>query len=203
MQSSRVKLFSYPVSGIFVKFGQNDDSLIPLTMKYAHEKSLKLPFQYLIYVDVGTVKNLIVVLLLSMLFSVLIRFQFGKIVLEKYPHRLSFGRIGQFGPSRENVRKELSITVYWLKGWSNKFIKHPNDQNNFDSPSLQQITRIVGPDRTYVGTSVHIVAGALTILDDNQKLPHYGVLTPGYAFAETNIYEKLHNGGFECKTSQN
>ena len=86
--------------------------------------------------------------------------------------------------------RTFSVTLYgygFKKGTSEEERKKPNSTI---------VTRVRGPDPGYVGTSHLLVEAALTVLNEASSLPQKGgVLTPGSAFAKTNLIKRLNDGG--------
>ncbi|EJD75825.1 hypothetical protein LOAG_17109 [Loa loa] len=89
--------------------------------------------------------------------------------------------------------KQASFT-YWFfgTGW-------PEKHNSFDEytvkPDKQMTARCVGPDAGYMTTSACVLAAALSLLSDADKLPQGGVYTSAAAFKNTGIYGRLERYG--------
>ncbi|KAE9548000.1 hypothetical protein FO519_008793 [Halicephalobus sp. NKZ332] len=124
------------------------------------------------------------------LLSVFVQFGFTRKLLQKYPDVCSFYMFKNEGPSRQQA-KEASFT-YWIfgKGWGN------NEKAGEKAPEKTKVARCDGPDAGYIGTSGCVLASALTILQDKDKLPEEGgVFTTTAAFKETKIYDRLREFG--------
>ncbi|VDP19937.1 unnamed protein product [Onchocerca flexuosa] len=55
--------------------------------------------------------------------------------------------------------------------------------------------RCMGPDAGYIATSACVLASALSLLNDTDKLPQGGVYTPAAVFKDTGIYGRLEKYG--------
>ncbi|KAM3717975.1 Lipid droplet localized protein [Dirofilaria immitis] len=89
--------------------------------------------------------------------------------------------------------KQASFT-YWFfgTGWTEK---HSSFDDYSVKPVKEIVARCVGPDAGYVTTSACVLASALSLLKDADKLPQGGVHTPTSAFKETGIYDRLEKYG--------
>ncbi|MCP9262806.1 Saccharopine dehydrogenase [Dirofilaria immitis] len=77
-------------------------------------------------------------------------------------------------------------------GWTEK---HSSFDDYSVKPVKEIVARCVGPDAGYVTTSACVLASALSLLKDADKLPQGGVHTPTSAFKETGIYDRLEKYG--------
>lgn len=106
----------------------------------------------------------------------------GKRFLLTYPSIFSAGLFRTNGP-KEIQLKQTSFTFdYYVRG----------KQDNNKQVNLH--TQLHGPEPGYVFTPLAAVESALTILDSirsGKPTVPYGVLTPGSAFKNTNIIDRL------------
>lgn len=73
----------------------------------------------------------------------------------------------------------------------------PTDQHT-SPPTKRLVTRVSGTDPGYTATGTALLLSATTILNEHTKMPgRGGVLSPGAAFAKTNIIEELSKNGFD------
>ncbi|KAL3985868.1 Saccharopine dehydrogenase family protein [Acanthocheilonema viteae] len=91
------------------------------------------------------------------------------------------------------VVKQASFT-YWFfgTGWTEK---HSSLDEYKVKPAKQMVARCVGPDAGYISTSACVLAAALSLLNDADKLPQGGVYTSAAAFKNTGIYGCLEKYG--------
>ncbi|OZC07948.1 hypothetical protein X798_05055 [Onchocerca flexuosa] len=84
--------------------------------------------------------------------------------------------------------------VYWLfgTGWAEK---HSSFDEYSVKPDKKITARCMGPDAGYIATSACVLASALSLLNDTDKLPQGGVYTPAAAFKDTGIYGRLEKYG--------
>jgi short subunit dehydrogenase-like uncharacterized protein len=60
------------------------------------------------------------------------------------------------------------------------------------APTKRIVTTITGPEPGYVTTPICVVQAAYVLLNEQNKLPKGGgVFTPGAAFAETTLLDRL------------
>ncbi|KAM3716931.1 Lipid droplet localized protein [Dirofilaria immitis] len=89
--------------------------------------------------------------------------------------------------------KQASFT-YWFfgTGWTEK---HSSFDEYSIKPVKQAVARCMGPDAGYIATSACVLASAVSLLNDADKLPQGGVYTPTAAFKDTGIYGRLEKYG--------
>jgi len=122
------------------------------------------------------------------------QFEFTRKFMQQYPELCSFYMFKNGGPSRQQA-KEASFT-YWIfgKGWDKV------DNVGENPPQKIRVARCDGPDAGYIGTSGCVLASALTVLQDKDKLPgDGGVFTTTAAFKETKIYDRLNEFGIKFR----
>ncbi|VDM94376.1 unnamed protein product [Onchocerca ochengi] len=91
-------------------------------------------------------------------------------------------------------RVKQASFIYWLfgTGWAEK---HSSFDEYSVKPDKKIIARCMGPDAGYIATSACVLASALSLLNDADKLPQGGVYTPAAAFKDTGIYGRLETYG--------
>lgn len=120
------------------------------------------------------------------------QFEFTRKIMQQYPDVCSFYMFKNGGPSRQQA-KEASFT-YWVfgKGWDQ------SEKPGENPPKKVVVARCDGPDAGYIGTSGCVLASALTILQDKDKLPaDGGVFSTTAAFKKTKIYDRLSEFGIK------
>jgi short subunit dehydrogenase-like uncharacterized protein len=121
-------------------------------------------------------------------FNFLVKYDFTRTILQKYPGICSGYMFKEHGPTREQA-KQASFTYWFIgSGWT--------DSNMEEPPKKCVVARCDGPDAGYIATSGCVLSCALTLLKEKEKLPQSGgVYTTAAAFKNTNIYERLENCG--------
>lgn len=91
----------------------------------------------------------------------------------------------------KNVRFKMEFIG---KGWNNKL--ENIDQQHDSKPDVSIVTRITGPEPGYISTSKIVTNCALVLLRESEKIPAKGgVITPGIAFSETSLIDRLYSDG--------
>jgi hypothetical protein len=67
--------------------------------------------------------------------------------------------------------------------------------HEFPKPDVTLEAVVRGPEPGYVATPICVVQCALVILEESQNLPRKGVLTPGAAFGESSLVDRLRTAG--------
>ncbi|VDN18349.1 unnamed protein product [Gongylonema pulchrum] len=139
------------------------------------------------------------------LFTIAAKISFLKEFLLTHPGLCSFGMFKESGPTDEQVKQASFIYWFFGTGWEEKygsFDKYQAAPNKKDR-LLQMVARCVGPDAGYVATSECVLAAALSLLSDADKLPAGGVYTSASAFKDTGIYGRLENYGVRFEIVEN
>ncbi|CAL1280524.1 unnamed protein product [Larinioides sclopetarius] len=112
-----------------------------------------------------------------------------------------FGFMSLFSCGRYLLSKVLEGTtkiILYGKGWKDK-LPEPTDKHTTE-PDTQMKLTITGPEPAYPFTAMCMVQAGLTIIEDTDKLPlEGGVLTPGVAFENTRLVERLEKRGMSFK----
>uniref|UniRef100_A0A158Q789 Sacchrp_dh_NADP domain-containing protein n=1 Tax=Elaeophora elaphi TaxID=1147741 RepID=A0A158Q789_9BILA len=93
------------------------------------------------------------------------------------------------------TRVKQASFIYWFfgTGWTEK---HSSLDEYKVKPTKEMVARCLGPDAGYRSTSACVLAAALTLLNDADKLPQGGgVYTSAAAFQNTGIYGRLEKYG--------
>ena len=90
----------------------------------------------------------------------------------------------------ENTNFEMKL---FGKGWQGK---DEGSLTDLGPETHEVIVTVKGRNVGYGATCECLVQSALTILQEEDKIPGSGgVLTPGFAFKDTTIVERLHENG--------
>ena len=133
--------------------------------------------------------NCLLTMLVGAIFALLAGSKFGRSLLEKYPGFFSLGAVSKQGvPQAKADQTNFSLTLIG-KGWATK--------GDHDNPPDRTVRTVVkGKNAGYGATCECLVQAGLVILQELSRLPGAGgVYTPGYAFAETTLVERLHEMG--------
>ncbi|KAL3699085.1 hypothetical protein R1sor_017107 [Riccia sorocarpa] len=151
------------------------------------------PVQFGVYFGTKYFVGLITYFLFGIILSILAPFKLGRALLFKYPEIFSFGLFKKQGPSEEQVRNAYFQQWFVCKGFSDA--SKPISKTT--KPDMKIVTRISGPEVGYLTTPICLIQCALMVLDERSKLPKGGVLTPGAAFATTDLIERLSQNGLK------
>ncbi|CAB3993569.1 saccharopine dehydrogenase-like oxidoreductase [Paramuricea clavata] len=175
-----------------------DPSVVRRTQRYRNDELQKPPIQYAAYFTMPSIIYVAMFLVFGLLFMLLASFQYGRKLLEKYPKIFSFGLFSHEGPTKEQMDSTGFTMTFYAKGFSKDYEGEINSDSKMDK---KIITRIVGPELAYVTTPICMVQAALVILNERESMPESGgVLTPGAAFAETTLIERLDKAGVRFVT---
>ncbi|GIY57257.1 probable mitochondrial saccharopine dehydrogenase-like oxidoreductase At5g39410 [Caerostris extrusa] len=120
-------------------------------------------------------------------------FMLGRSLLEKYPSFFTVGKFTRTGPTRQQVLETSTKIIFYAKGWKNKT---SDSTNKIPEPDKKMKLTIIGPEPAYSLTAMCMVQSGLTVLFEQEKIPlEGGVYTPGVAFENTTLQERLEKRG--------
>ncbi|XP_074660524.1 saccharopine dehydrogenase-like oxidoreductase [Tubulanus polymorphus] len=181
--------YSDEVSNWILPFPGSDKSVIQRTQRHIYYELEKKPVQFEAYYRVPSLFASLVVAFCAIVFGILAKFSFGRSLLEKYPRIFSLGMFSHEGPTREQVQGASFSMTFIGKGWDTKL---PGMEDHKEPPNKTMVLKITGPEPGYIATSTLMVQAAVVVLKETSKLPPPGgVLTPGIAFAQTSLVERL------------
>ncbi|NWT30454.1 SCPDL oxidoreductase, partial [Cardinalis cardinalis] len=173
-------------------FMGSDGSVVKRTQRYLHTELQQTPVQYGAYVTVGGLGSVIKLMFLGMLFLLLVKFNFGRKLLTKYPEFFSAGRFSKKGPTQ----KQMDGTSFTMTFFGEGYSEGQDPQNA--KPNVKICTEVKGPEPGYVATPIAMVQAALSLLEDSASLPKQGgVYSPGAAFSKTKLIDRLNKRGVE------
>jgi len=174
-------------------FPGSDRSVMMRSQRARYHRENKRPAQISCYVQISNLFWVMLTMIAGTMFGLLAGFKFGRTLLETFPGFFSFGTVSKKGPSRkmaENTNFEMKL---FGKGWQGQ------DEGSLSDlgPETQEvIVTVNGKNVGYGATCECLIQSALTILKEEDKIPGSGgVLTPGFAFKDTTIVERLHENG--------
>nr|XP_054486609.1 saccharopine dehydrogenase-like oxidoreductase [Agelaius phoeniceus] len=175
-----------------LRFMGADGSVVKRTQHYLHTELQQTPVQYGAYVTVGGLGSVIKLMFLGMLFLLLVKFNFGRKLLTKYPEFFSAGRFSKKGPTQKQMDETSFTMTFFGEGYS-----EGQDPQNA-KPNVKICTEVKGPEPGYVATPIAMVQAALSLLEDSASLPKQGgVYSPGAAFSKTKLIDRLNKRGIE------
>ncbi|XP_042900275.1 saccharopine dehydrogenase-like oxidoreductase [Parasteatoda tepidariorum] len=177
-----------------------DERIILRSQLFRHNYLKERPILSHGYVKLSSFFTGLLLIMFAGFFGFMTSFSFGRYLLAKYPSFLTAGVFSSTGPTRKQVMEgSTTFTLYGL-GWKEK-LSDPTDQHTTKPDTRIKLT-IKGPEPGYPLTAMCMVQAGLTILQEQAKLPlEGGVLTPGVAFADTSLKQRLEKRGmtFEFK----
>ena len=175
-----------------------DPSVVRRTQRYRNDVLKKPPIQYSAYFTIPSIIYVAMFLMFGFIFMLLASFEYGRKLLEKYPKIFSFGLFSHEGPTREQMDGTSFHMTFYGKGFSKDYQGDITAESKMDK---KIVTRVVGPELAYIATPICMVQAALVILNERESMPESGgVLTPGAAFAETKLIERLDKAGVKFLT---
>nr|XP_020643666.1 saccharopine dehydrogenase-like oxidoreductase [Pogona vitticeps] len=182
--SDELKQYSIPFMG-------SDVSVVKRTQRYLHSQQ-EIPVQYAAYTTVGGIGSVIKLMFAGLLFLMLVKFNFGRKLLIKYPEFFSGGYFTKKGPTEKQMEESSFEMTFFGEGYST------GQDPQQGKPNVKICTQVKGPEAGYVATPIAMVQAAVALLMDKSSLPKKGgVYTPGAAFAKTKLIDRLNKHGIE------
>ncbi|KAK3859036.1 hypothetical protein Pcinc_034811 [Petrolisthes cinctipes] len=167
-----------------------DEPVVYRTQHYRHSVLSQQPIQFQQFVGLRSFFQAAGLLIGMAYFALISYFSWTRKLLLKYPEVMTAGAFKRSGASREAL-KDVKFTATLLgQGWSQSLLEGSDQYTQ--PPDSSIIVKVTGPDPGYGATSLMMVASAVTILRQNHLCPgRGGVLTPGAAFANTDIIARM------------
>ncbi|XP_053158517.1 saccharopine dehydrogenase-like oxidoreductase [Hemicordylus capensis] len=183
--SNELKNYSIPFMG-------SDASVVKRTQRYLHTHLQETPVQYGAYATVGGIGSVIKLMFAGFLFLMLVKFDFGRKLLLKYPEFFSGGYFTKEGPTEKQMEGSSFEMTFFGEGYSS------GQDPQQGKPNVKICTQVKGPEAGYVATPIAMVQAAVALLKDKSSLPKQGgVYSPGAAFSNTKLIERLNKHGIE------
>jgi len=127
-----------------------------------------------------------------LIFGLLCNFKFGRYLLETYPYFFSLGNVTKEGPPKAVIEQSWFKMTLVGKGWKGRSdTAEVEEIREMPNRTIQVVVQ--GKNVGYGATCECMVQSAIVTLKQTSKLPSSGgVFTPGYAFADTDLVERLH-----------
>ncbi|NWR92241.1 SCPDL oxidoreductase, partial [Furnarius figulus] len=175
-----------------IPFMGSDGSVVKRTQRYLHTELEETPVQYGAYVNIGGLGSVIKLMFAGMLFLLLVKFNFGRKLLTKYPEFFSAGRFTKEGPTQ----KQMDGTSFTMTFFGEGYSEGQDPQKG--KPNVKICTEVKGPEPGYIATPIAMVQAAVSLLEDAASLPKKGgVYSPGAAFSKTKLIDRLNRRGVE------
>ncbi|XP_078674831.1 saccharopine dehydrogenase-like oxidoreductase isoform X2 [Branchiostoma floridae x Branchiostoma belcheri] len=176
-----------------VPFPGADASVVRRTQRFLYNNGENFPVQFGAYFCVPVFRYLVLLMVAGVVFGVMTKFSWGRWLLSKYPRLFSLGYFSHEGPTQKQI-EGASFTMQFIgSGYSNAVL----EDGDYDGPPNMTIaTQVEGPEAGYVTTPIVMVQAAITLLREMKKFPAKGgVMTPGTAFKDTSLVERLSDRG--------
>ncbi|KFM57551.1 Saccharopine dehydrogenase-like oxidoreductase, partial [Stegodyphus mimosarum] len=181
---------SKEAKGWCIPFIGSDRSVVLRTQMYNYQFKNERPVQVQTYMKTYSLFYALVTLLMGGIFMLMTKFVMGRYILERFPEIFSLGVFSRTPPVKEKASGGSFEFIFKAKGWSEKLLD-PSDKHA-GSPNKAVSAVLKGPDPGYITTAICIVSAAVVVLFERDHLPKKGgVFTPGAAFSDTSLMEKL------------
>ncbi|CAI5770639.1 saccharopine dehydrogenase-like oxidoreductase [Podarcis lilfordi] len=183
--SNELKQYSIPFMG-------SDVSVVKRTQHYLHTDLKETPVQYAAYATVGGLGTVIKLMFAGLLFLMLVKFNFGRKLLLKYPEFFSGGHFTKEGPTEKQMEESSFEMTFFGEGYRTQ------EDLQLGKPNVKICTQVKGPEAGYIATPIAMVQAAVALLKDKSSLPKKGgVYSPGAAFSNTKLIDRLKQHGIE------
>jgi len=174
-----------------ILFPGSDRSVMVRSERARFDNDGHRPAQVHAYVALTSLFWAILASFAFIMFGLLCNFKFGRYLLETYPYIFSLGTVTKEGPSKAvNEQTWFKMTLVG-KGWKGR-ADSAEEKDIKETPNRTIEVVVRGKDVGYGATCECIVQSAIVTLRQTIKLPSTGgVFTPGYAFADTDLVQRL------------
>ncbi|XP_053737106.1 saccharopine dehydrogenase b [Synchiropus splendidus] len=184
--------FSKEMEQYAIPFMGSDPSVVKRTQRFLHEEEHLSPVQYTAYVGIGGLVSVVKFFCGGLLFWFLVKFRLGRKVLTQFPWFFSFGLFSKSGPTMKQIEDTCFSLTFFGEGY-----KEGSDPSQ-GRPDARICTQVIGAEPGYVATPSAMVQAAVTLVQEVHSLPKRGgVYTPGAAFCNTSLIERLQNHGIK------
>lgn len=191
--------FGEDAKGWTVPFPGSDRAVARRTEYLEFTEQNKRPVQVVSYLNVGSIWNTFLIIVFGAVFSFMANFQATRDLLLKYPKVFSMGLFSHEGPTDEQIAHTSFLLKIIGYGYPKKL--QSSAEVHTGLPTKKIVVNVSGPEPGYAATSAFVMESAFSILQQleqpRSKIPRFGVLTPGYAFETTDMFDRLAKYGVE------
>ncbi|XP_066961736.1 saccharopine dehydrogenase-like oxidoreductase isoform X2 [Macrobrachium rosenbergii] len=178
-----------------------DEPVVYRTQRHRHDVLGQRPVQFQQFLGFRSAFTAIGLIFGMAYFAVICYFSWTRKLLLKYPEIMTAGAFRRAGADREALKNLRFTSTIIGQGWSETLLSG-SDQHS-EAPDSSITVKISGPDPGYGATSLMMVACAMTILREKQMCAgRGGVMTPGVAFAETSLIDRIVDRGMTVSVEQ-
>ncbi|XP_032516249.2 saccharopine dehydrogenase-like oxidoreductase isoform X2 [Danaus plexippus] len=171
--------------GWCLPFPGSDSSVVFRTQRQLHAEGSR-PAQVRTYVRLPSLVSALITMFVASVVFLMSKLSFTRSLLLAYPELFSLGAVRR-GPSEDAIRNTRFRFELYGEGWSG---------DSGSPPDKKMTVRVSGVNPGY-GATVHaLLHSAITILRHRDRMPaQAGVLTPGAAFRNTDLIQRLCDHG--------
>ncbi|CAH0723486.1 unnamed protein product, partial [Brenthis ino] len=175
-------------AGWCVPFPGADASVVYRTQRALYEREHRRPAQCRAYVRLPALLHAVALVAVAALLYVLARLRPTRALLLKYPGLFTMG-IFTKEPSEAAINATTFQFDLFGEGWE------AGTDVEAVPPNKKMTVRVSGSNPGYGATVVALLYSAIMLLKESDKIPTYGVLTPGLAFRGTGLLRRLAAAG--------
>lgn len=150
------------------------------------------PIRCSTFVAMHNMTEVIFILLWTIAFSVLSKFGISRWIMRNYSYVFSLGNVCNHNIDRDSLTHIKYSQTFIAYGTPGDSSGDPLDRVPRRKQVQLLVARVVGPEPNHVATATFVVQAALALSSEPDHLPTSGgVMTPGAAFADTNIIYQL------------
>lgn len=130
-------------------------------------------------------------MMMGLWLTLLAKYPWGRGLLQRFPRFFTLGMFRPGGPSESEVDAGGFEIYFKGVGWK-------EGENREQPPKSTITTRVSGPHPGYPACAICVNQAAITVLEENDKLPGKGgVFTPGTAFRKASLIKRLNENGIK------
>ncbi|CAG5121242.1 unnamed protein product [Candidula unifasciata] len=189
--------YSKEVNKWCVPFPGSDKSVVHRTVRdLLATGRIKKPIEFSPYFCVDSLLQVVGLVIFLAIFGLFASFSLGRSLLLKYPHVFSLGLFKKGGPTKKQI-EGCSFSMTFVGYGYDK----PESERSGTKPNKTVITKVTGPEPGYVTTPICMTQVGVTLLKEQDKIPHKGgVVTAGAALWNTSIIDRLEKHNIHFST---
>lgn len=171
-----------------------DEPVVYRTQRYRYDVLHQRPIQFQQFVCARNLFQSVGMLLGMAYFAFICYFSWTRVLLLKYPEVMTAGVFKRAGADQKKLNSVTFTATLIGHGWSESLVAE-SDQHVLP-PDSSIVVKVAGPDPGYGATSLMMVASAMTILQEKDLCTgRGGVMTPGVAFTNTKLIDRIVDRG--------